>query len=158
MKTTFLALATVLALGFTSCKDDAASKVDSKKAETASTSDSKEQAYPVLAFEDMRHDFGTINEGDVVEHDFVFKNTGDAPLVITNARASCGCTIPEYPKNKAIAPGEEGVMKIQFNSSGRPNQQMKTIAITANTEKGQEKLQIKAFVNPKNKNAGSPVK
>ncbi|MGO2101958.1 MAG: DUF1573 domain-containing protein [Psychroflexus halocasei] len=158
MKTTFLALATVLALGFTSCKDNASSEVDTKKAETASASDSQQQKHPKLVFNDMVHDFGTINEGDVVEHDFTFKNEGDAPLIITNARASCGCTVPEYPKNKTIAPGDEGKMTIRFNSSGRPNQQMKSIRVSSNTEKGQETLRIKAFVTPKNKNAGSPVK
>lgn len=158
MKTTFLALATVLALGFTSCKDNASSEVDTKKAETASASDSQQQKYPKLVFNDMVHDFGTINEGDVVEHDFTFKNEGEAPLIITNARASCGCTVPEYPKNKTIAPGDEGKMTIRFNSNGRPNQQMKSIRVSANTEGGQETLRIKAFVTPKNKNAGSPVK
>lgn len=158
MKTTFLALATIFALGFTSCKENASSEVDTKKAETASASDSQEQKYPKLVFDNTTHDFGNINEGDIVEHDFTFKNEGEAPLIITNARASCGCTVPEYPKNKAIAPGEEGKMTIRFNSNGRPNQQMKSIRITSNTEKGQETLRIKAFVNPKNKNAGSPVK
>ncbi|SHE90604.1 Protein of unknown function [Psychroflexus salarius] len=158
MKRIFLSLLAVGALSLTSCKQNAAEEVDTKKAETAAVQDSKEQKFPEMQFDESMHDFGTINEGDIVEHVFTFTNTGEAPLVITNAKGSCGCTVPTYPRNEQIMPGDKGEMTVKFNSNGKPNQQMKSIRITANTEKGTETLRIKAFVNPKNPKAGSPVK
>ena len=65
---------------------------------------------------------------------FAFTNTGDAPLIITDARSSCGCTVPQYPKNTPIAPGESGELVVKFNGSGK-NQVTKTVTVTANTQK-----------------------
>merc|ERR1712146_518887 len=79
---------------------------------------------------------------------FKFTNTGDAPLIITDAKSSCGCTVPEYPKNTPIAPGDSGELLVKFNGTGQ-NQVTKTITVTANTAKGSELLRIKAFVTPK---------
>ena len=69
-------------------------------------------------------------------------------MIITDAKSSCGCTVPEFPKNTPIAPGETGQMLVKFNGSGQ-NQVTKTITVTANTAKGSEILRIQAFVNPK---------
>ena len=101
-----------------------------------------------MKFEEEMYDFGTINEGDVVEHTFKFTNTGDSPLVISNAKGSCGCTVPSWPK-EPVAAGETGEMTVKFNSRNKPNNQMKTVRITTNTESGQEMIKIKAFVTPK---------
>ncbi len=158
MKRIVLSALALVAVSFTSCKQDASKEVDTQKAQTAAVEDSKEQKFPVMSFDEAMYDFGTINEGDIVEHTFSFTNTGDAPLVITNAKGSCGCTVPTYPKNEQIMPGDEGEMTVKFNSNGKPNTQMKSVRITANTEKGTETIRIKAQVTPKNKNAGSPVK
>ncbi|MGB5980354.1 MAG: DUF1573 domain-containing protein [Cyclobacteriaceae bacterium] len=103
---------------------------------------------PAISFEKEEHDFGTINEGDVVEHTFAFTNTGEKPLIISNASASCGCTVPEWPK-QPIPPGKTGEIKARFNSTGKPNQQNKTITITANTFPEKNTLRIKANVMPK---------
>jgi hypothetical protein len=78
-------------------------------------------------------------------------------LIITDAKSSCGCTVPEYPKNTPIAPGESGELLVKFNGSGQ-NQVTKTITVTANTEKGTEMLRIKAFVNPAGAAPAGPVK
>lgn len=146
---------------FISCKDNAADKVKAENVEVAAERDAKQVVYPTLDFDKKTHDFGTINEGDIVEHTFTFTNNGNAPLVITNARGSCGCTVPTFTR-EPIAPGETGEMLVKFNSRGRTNQQSKTVSITANTETGQERLQIKAFVTPSenstNGNSGSPIK
>ncbi|MGB5481091.1 MAG: DUF1573 domain-containing protein, partial [Eudoraea sp.] len=91
--------------------------------------------------------FGTITQGTPQETIFKFTNAGNAPLIITNATSSCGCTVPNPPKDP-IAPGETGELIVKFNGSGQ-NQVTKTITVTANTEKGKEILRIKAFVNPK---------
>lgn len=79
-----------------------------------------------------------------VQTSFNFKNTGKVPLVITNATSSCGCTVPEYPK-EAIAPGESGAIKVVYNGSGK-DAISKTVTLTTNTEQGTELLTIKAFV------------
>lgn len=103
---------------------------------------------PTFAFNEENHDFGKINEGDVVEHSFEFKNTGQAPLIISAAVGSCGCTVPEWPK-EPIGIGETANIKVSFNSSKKPGLQNKTVTITANTFPKQTKLKIKANVTPK---------
>lgn len=108
---------------------------------------------PRFSFAQNEYDFGTVNEGDIVNHTFQFTNTGDAPLVISNATASCGCTVPSWPK-APIAPGETGKIEVKFDSSGKPNQQTKNITITANTNPAVTTLKIKGMVTPKNKANG----
>ncbi len=159
MKKGILILAGVLAMTFVSCKDDAAKKVNEENVAEAAERDAKNTEFPVMTFAETEHDFGTINEGDVVEHTFTFTNTGKAPLVIVNAKGSCGCTVPEWPK-EPVAPGATGTMLVKFNSNGKPNAQNKQVTITANTEAGKETLKIKAMVTPKAKPAtdgGAPT-
>ena len=147
MKKGLLLLAVVAAMAFTSCKDNAAEKVKAENVEEAAERDAQAVVYPEISFEETEHDFGTIDQGTAVEHTFKFTNTGDAPLVITNATSSCGCTVPTWTK-EPIAPGETGEMLVKFNGSGQ-NQVTKTVTVTANTEAGTEQLKIKAFVTPK---------
>lgn len=114
---------------------------------------------PKMEFSEKVHDFGTIKEGDVVTKVFTFKNTGEAPLIISNATSSCGCTVPSYPKDKPIAPGEEGEIEVKYNSRGKKNQDNKVVRITANTWPATNNLTIKAFVEPKaDKTSAGPVK
>lgn len=114
---------------------------------------------PVFAFEEEEYDFGTINEGDVVEHTFKFKNTGEAPLIIQSAKGSCGCTVPTWPK-EPIPVGGEAEIVAKFNSKGKKNVQNKTVTITANTWPKQTRLRIKAMVTPEEggTSAAGPVK
>jgi hypothetical protein len=105
---------------------------------------------PELSFANETHDFGSINEGQVVETEFRFTNTGKAPLIISSAQGSCGCTVPEYP-NAPVAPGEEGVIRVSFNSEGKPNQQSKTVTLTTNAVPSTKVLTITANVTPKSK-------
>lgn len=100
-----------------------------------------------MTFAEKEHDFGTINEGDKPEHIFKFTNTGTKDLVITNAVGSCGCTVPEYPK-EPVAPGKSGTMKVSFNSTGKTGNQSKTVTISANVPNGATVLTIKADVKP----------
>ena len=102
---------------------------------------------PSFAFSTEEHDFGKINEGDVVEHSFTFTNTGQAPLIISSAVGSCGCTVPEWPK-EPVGIGETGEILVKFNSRKKPGLQNKTVTITANTYPKQTKLKIKANVTP----------
>ena len=98
-----------------------------------------------MTFNKKEHDFGVINPDSKVDYTFKFKNTGKEDLVISNAQGSCGCTIPEYPK-EAIKPGESGKIKVSFNSAGKSGNQQKSVTITANTEVGKELLTIKAQI------------
>jgi len=108
-------------------------------------------------FEETSHDFGTINEGDVVEHIFKFTNSGKSPLVIKNAVGSCGCTVPEWPK-KPVAVGETGEILVKFNSTNKPNIQNKVVSITANTDPPVTRLTIKANVIPESQQTAGPVR
>lgn len=80
-------------------------------------------------------DLGKIKEGSVVEISWKFKNTGDKPLIISDARGTCGCTIADKPK-EPVAPGQKGVIKARFNSQGQGPEAHKTVSVDANT-KGQ---------------------
>lgn len=100
-----------------------------------------------IEFAEYEHDFGTINEGDQVEHVFTFTNTGDEPLILEKCKGSCGCTVPECPK-KPLAPGESGEIPVVFNSKGKPNMQTKRVTVTGNTDPVQTILTIKAQVTP----------
>jgi hypothetical protein len=112
---------------------------------------------PVFQFATTDHDFGTINEGQVVEYTYPFKNTGDAPLIIQNAQGSCGCTVPDWTKDP-IPVGGTGYVKAKFDSNGKPDIQNKTVTVTANTWPRQTVLRFKAMVTPKAKGAVGPVK
>ncbi|NIK73623.1 hypothetical protein FHS56_001136 [Thermonema lapsum] len=117
------------------------------KQETSAANDTgdSQEALPVITFEETEYDFGTIKEGDVVEHVFKFKNTGNAPLVIQNATAPCGCTVPTWTK-EPIPPGGNGEIVVQFNSKGKVGQQTKQVTITANTKPEISQVTIKTFV------------
>ena len=100
-----------------------------------------------MVFDSYEHDFGTMEEGDAVTHIFSFTNTGSEPLILDKCKGSCGCTVPQCPK-EPIAPGASGEIEVKFNSKGKKNNQTKTVTINANTDPGQTILKIKAFVNP----------
>lgn len=86
-----------------------------------------------MKFDKTEHDFGTISQGERVTTQFKFKNTGGTDLVISEAHGSCGCTVPDYPR-KAIPPGGEDVIKVEFNSEGKSGKQEKTVTLTTNCE------------------------
>ncbi len=90
--------------------------------------------YTSIQWIDSAHqDLGKVKEGQMVEVAWRFKNTGDKPLIITNASASCGCTVAEKPE-QPIAPGGEGAIKAKFDSNNREGEQNKQVYVTANTK------------------------
>ena len=141
-----LCLATSLTF-FTACQDSAAKKINNS-INGASTQSAPAAAGPVMTFDKITHDFGTINEGDRVTTQFSFTNTGSADLIIVDARGSCGCTVPDYPKNTPIAPGQSQTITVSFDSSNKPGLQQKSVTLSANTAAGREMLRIKANVTP----------
>lgn len=148
MKNSILLIAVLSVFTLFSCKENAANRVKDENITAAADRDAASSKSPEITFEEEEFDFGTIEKGTRVEHLFKFKNTGDAPLTIVDAKSSCGCTVPTWTKG-AIAPGEGGEMLVKFDGSGQ-NQVSKTITLVTNTKKGSELLRIKAFVEPKN--------
>lgn len=104
-----------------------------------------EKATAEITFQEEEHDFGTIQQGDKVTYVFPFKNTGEADLVITDARASCGCTVPEKPEGP-IKPGASGKITVSFNSAGKHGEVTKTITVACNIKEGSKILKIKANI------------
>jgi hypothetical protein len=98
-----------------------------------------------ITFENTEHDFGTITQGDKVTYDFKFKNTGKSELLIKEAKGSCGCTVPEYPKDP-ISPGQEDIIKVSFNSAGKIGDQIKSVTLFCNIPEGVKVLHIKSNI------------
>lgn len=98
-----------------------------------------------ISFEKTEHNFKKIISGERVEYSFRFTNTGDAPLIITGIRSGCGCTVGDYPKDP-LKPGEEGKIKVVFNSSGRKGFQSQSVSILNNTQESPKTLRITAEV------------
>jgi hypothetical protein len=130
-----------------SCKENASSKITEADMKVANEVSATSGKLPVLEFDKTVHDFGNINEGEKVTTEFILKNTGEADLVIVSAVGSCGCTVPEPPK-EPIKPGESAPIKVTFDSTGKPGQQEKTVTITSNTANGKETCKIMANVKP----------
>ena len=132
-----------------SCGEGAAKKINQNNVEATNAQVQQNASNsPVMTFDKQSHDFGNINEGDIVTTKFSFTNTGKTDLIIVDARGSCGCTVPQYPKNQPIVPGGSGEIVVSFDSNNKPNLQQKAVTISANTESGREMLRIKAMVSP----------
>lgn len=110
---------------------DSIHKVDMDS--TRKVAEEQERIGPKIVFEEPTYNFGTIKAGEKVTHNFKFTNEGKAPLIITEASATCGCTVPEYPK-QPIKPGEKGVIKVIFNSTGKSGVQSRTVTIFTNNK------------------------
>ncbi len=106
-----------------------------------------ESKFPVMAMLDSAtYDFGTIQEGDVVEHTFNFKNDGELPLIINNITSSCGCTTPEWPR-EPIDPAQTSSIKVRFDSKNKSGPQVKTITVYANTDPAYSEIKLRGIVN-----------
>lgn len=159
MKKVILGLGALCLIAFTSCKENAAQKIEETNLAAAAKRDAVSSKFPKLEFDKKEHDFGTVEARTNVETVFKYTNTGDAPLVITDITSSCGCTIPKDWSREPLAAGESGQFTVKFNGSGQ-NKVTKSVTVTANTEKGSEIVKITAFVKPdaKQQTAASPVR
>lgn len=101
--------------------------------------------FPEITFDTAVFDFGTILEGEQVSYVFKFQNTGKADLLIQKVETSCGCTVPEYDK-KPVKAGENGSIKVRFDSHGKDGQQYKTIKVISNCKDNIFDLVIKGVV------------
>lgn len=150
MKKSTIVLSILGVMFFASCNQTPESKITEEDLQTLEAQKELLNKLPKIEFDKMEHDFGTLNEGDIVETEFMVKNVGESDLIIAQAKGSCGCTVPDWPR-QPIAPGESAPIKVSFNSSGKPGKQSKTVTLTTNTEKGNEMFSIKAEVTPKTK-------
>lgn len=100
---------------------------------------------PIIDFEEEEHDFGKIVQGEKVSYDFKFTNVGKGNLVISNAAASCGCTVADFPK-EPIPPGKTGKITVEFNSEGKSGYTEKTITVVTNCEPNTKILKVKVDI------------
>ncbi|HKJ05952.1 MAG TPA: DUF1573 domain-containing protein [Flavobacteriaceae bacterium] len=145
MKKIILLSVFVISLVFVSCKDNASAKINTTNLEQAKERDNNIKAAPVAEFDQTEYDFGEITEGDVIEGSFKLTNAGETDLIVTSAKATCGCTVPDWPK-QPIKPGETAEVKFKFSSKNRTGKQTKSITLKTNTEKINEVLRIKGNV------------
>ena len=147
----FISFIVAFAISFsiTSCDSDPSKKINEENVQSTKDRLKNTSDFPVIQFDKNNHDFGEIKEGDVAETEFMFTNVGKSDLIISDASGSCGCTVPDYPKNIPIKPGESGKIKVKFDSNNRPGMQRKAVTLITNTLKGKQILNIKSIVIPK---------
>src|SRR6056300_489189 len=145
---TFL-IAFMISFLLTSCETDPSKKIKEQKVELTKERLKNTGDFPVIEFDKNNHDFGEIQEGEIAETEFRFTNVGKSDLIISDASGSCGCTVPDYPKNSPIKPGESGKIIVKFDSNNRPGMQRKAVTLITNTSKGKQILNIKSIVIPK---------
>lgn len=102
----------------------------------------------VMSFAETEFDFGTVVEGEKVSHTYKFKNDGQEPLILSNAKGSCGCTVPSWPR-EPIPPGGEGEVTVEFNSQNKKGKRNQKVTITANTNPPQTFIYLKGEVQGK---------
>lgn len=144
MKRIFISL--IVFLSIISCTNNDG-KVSADLVNNPVTADgiNKGASAPAIKFEKNEHDFGKILQGELLSYTFKFKNTGNAPLIITSIEKTCGCTSPEYSK-EPIKPGEEGKITITYDSKGHKGFQNKRLIVKTNTNPSESILRIKAQV------------
>ena len=136
-----------IALLFASCNNSSAVSKDQE--ETISESTTTETApITTLTFQNSSHDFGTTKEGSVISHLYSFTNKSDRVITITKANASCGCTVPNWPKDP-IQPGETGDIYVEFNSTGKQGKQTKTVRVYTDVQEDPIKLSLTGTVEAK---------
>ena len=112
---------------------------------------------PEMTFEVEEYNFGTIKQGESVTREFSFTNTGKEALIISNAQGSCGCTVPQYPKEPIVSKGKNSI-KVTFNSAGKMGMQDKTVTITSNAKNSPKVLHLKGTVEAPAPAATEPAK
>ena len=144
----FFSLLAVFFVGFVfkSCDSDPSKKIKSENLKAAEQRSSAVSNASEISFDFDTYNYGEVVYGEVVEVDFNFTNTGKSDLIIFNASASCGCTVPEYPQNENIKPGDGGTIKVRFDTANKPGKQMKTVTLTTNTNSGKKIIRINGFV------------
>ena len=125
----------LVALSLTAAAYTAQAQAPTATAPAQATKPAGPVAGPAIVFEEVKYDFGSVVQGGTVDHTFKFKNTGTAPLIISNIGVSCGCTTPEWTKDPVL-PGKTGTISAHFNSAGKMGMQNKVLTIESNAAAG----------------------
>jgi hypothetical protein len=145
LRKTLSLVAVSMLLATISCNNAGSAKITEEDMKMIEAEKELANKLPKVEFDKMEHDFGMIEANAKVETEFIVKNVGEADLLISNATATCGCTVPDYPK-QPLKPGESAPIKVTFDPAGKSGIQSKTVTLTTNTEKGTETFTIKADV------------
>jgi len=141
---TFIAIAILV----TSCSNEKKQTSSESNDVVTENVESTEGGIGKMEFTESVYNFGQINEGEIVNHTFTFKNTGNHPVILAQVSASCGCTTPTYTSTP-ILPGKTGQIEVEFNSDGQVGQQQKIITIASNAESNIMTVQLKGEVTAK---------
>ena len=151
MKQLILLLVSLALVSCNSSSDEKTITTDLVNSPLTANSNAEKVLTPNIEMLETSYNFGEIQQGESVTHDFILKNTGDADLIISAAKGSCGCTVPQWPKTP-IAKGEEAAIKVTFNSSGRSGKQNKTVTLVTNAIPNTKVLTINGnVIVPQNK-------
>ena len=129
-----------------SCEQDPSKKINAENVKAVEERIDKAYDSAEIEFEFDSYDFGEVKDGEIVEVDFNFTNSGKSDLIIFDASASCGCTVPEYPQNVNIKPGQSDKLKVRFDTANKPGKQIKSVTLTTNTNSGKKIIRISGFV------------
>jgi hypothetical protein len=129
-----------------SCDQDPSKKINTENVKATEERIDKAYDSAEIEFEFDSYDFGEVKDGEIVEVDFNFTNSGKSDLIIFDASASCGCTVPEYPQNVNIKPGQSDKLKVRFDTANKPGKQIKSVTLTTNTNSGKKIIRISGFV------------
>ena len=143
MKTFFTLILLVIVLA--SCSNDKKITTDLINNPLTANENADAVAMPVIEVAQDFFDFGEMHQKESVSTEFILKNTGDAPLLIRSAKGSCGCTVPEWPK-EPVAVGDEAIIKVTFNSGNKKGKQNKTVTLVTNAIPSTKVLTIKGTV------------
>jgi len=151
MKQLILLLVSLALVSCNSSSDEKTITTDLVNSPLTANSNAEKVLTPNIEMLETSYNFGEIQQGESVTHDFILKNTGDADLIISAAKGSCGCTVPEWPKTP-IAKGEEATIKVTFNSAGKSGKQNKTVTLVTNAIPNTKVLTINGnVIVPQNK-------
>jgi len=133
-------------LAFVSCTNSNVDGINTDEVTNSASANGENKGdLPEISFAEEVFDFGKITQGEKVSHAFTFKNTGSKNLIISGASGSCGCTVPEWPK-EPIKPGAEGIINVVFSSEGKSGMQEKTVTIITNCEPATRVIRIKTEI------------
>ena len=143
----FFPFLSILILLSSSCNQGQPSQLPSDVVDNPASarSENGEKSGPKIEFDKDVHDFGQIIQGEMISYSFHFTNTGSAPLLITDVKASCGCTIADFPR-EAVSPGKKAYVTVTFDSKGRRGFQSKQVTVLANTNPNTHTLKVTAEI------------